>query len=329
MVKDWHKLNFIVPIKESVSSDGEFLIKGPAINVTTTRNGTKFIAKELRKSATSLNDKPILKDHNNSVDSIVGRTTMNNKFNETNKRVDFEARIVDESMREKINQGLIKNVSVGAVVEDLIEHTDKDTNEKSLIATGIDFVELSLVAVPADPNAGFAKALMESYNLKQESEDVLIINERKKEEVITMSEEKTDKKIEAPVKEEIVESKPIEVKIDTSDLKDVIGEAVKAGITEGIKAVNENALAAQEEPTKEEDAPKEEPVKEDPVKEEPVADETKGEIATEEPTNDQSGFDNYVIERSETGTGFSLGIKEYPTGNSKLNPNADYPWEEN
>ena len=85
MAKDWHKLNFNVPILEQVSTEKAFLIKGVAINETTTRNNITYVADELRSSTASFKNKPILKDHKNEIDSIVGRTTENIRFNENSK----------------------------------------------------------------------------------------------------------------------------------------------------------------------------------------------------------------------------------------------------
>ena len=59
---------------------------------------------------------------------------------------------MDEKMCQMINDGRITSVSIGAMVENLTEN-DEGTYVK---ASGIEFVELSLVAVPADPNAGFS-----------------------------------------------------------------------------------------------------------------------------------------------------------------------------
>ena len=155
------RLDFSVPITESMTKNNQdFLIKGTAINVGTTRNETIFVEEELMTSAHSLKDKPLLKDHNNSVDSIVGKVT--NAFFNQNK-IDFEAKVIDEMTREKIKQGLISSVSVGAMVNEVEKVFDTEDEEKFLgfKVKGIDFVELSLVAVPADPNAGFAQAISE------------------------------------------------------------------------------------------------------------------------------------------------------------------------
>ena len=171
-MNEWKKLNFCVPITESLKADnGDFFIRGVAINATTTRNRTRFEAAELQASAPTLRNKPLLKDHNNSVDSIVGRTTNNVNFDVQTQAVMFEAYVIDEAIQKKINAGLIQNVSIGAVLtKDPEIIKDSEGNVEAIVAKGIDFVELSLVAVPADPNAGFAKALMESFDLKVKEE---------------------------------------------------------------------------------------------------------------------------------------------------------------
>jgi len=169
-MKDWRKLEFFVPILENFRdlNGDEFLIRGVAISETTTRNNVRYLAEELEKAAPTLRDKPILKDHINSVDSIVGRTTQNVMYDSLDRNIKFEARITDKEIQEKIKRGDIKNVSIGAHVKEIEESTDSD--ERVITVKGIDFVELSLVAVPADPNAGFTAAVQESLKLKREME---------------------------------------------------------------------------------------------------------------------------------------------------------------
>lgn len=168
--KDWRHIEFVVPINESIVSGNDFIIRGIAINETTTRNGVTYTAEELLKSALTLRDKPILEDHKNEIRKIVGRTTNNVNFDLINKNVPFEARIMDKGIQEMIKDGRIKSVSVGAFVNN-IESSSADGESDKMVAKGIDFVELSLVAVPADPNAGFTMALAESFRLKNKVDD--------------------------------------------------------------------------------------------------------------------------------------------------------------
>jgi len=167
-LKDWHIFEFFVPIQETSSIGKEFLIKGIAINETTTRNGIKYIAKELELAAPSFRGKPILLDHKNEVKNIVGRTTANVSYSPSKKAIEFEARIMDEDIRNMINDGRISDVSIGAKVQDLVQN--KDTKE--VTAVGIEGLEISLVAVPGDPGANIGQAFEESLRLKESFEDV-------------------------------------------------------------------------------------------------------------------------------------------------------------
>jgi len=225
--RDWHKLNYIVPITEAIGKPDSFIIRGVAINETTTRNNHVFLAEELEKSAESLRDKPILKDHLNSVDAIVGRTTQNVSYDRINKNIPFEGRIVDRDIQQKIKDGLVKSVSVGAMVKDL-ERGEEDR----FIARGIEFVELSLVAVPADPEAGFAKAMRESFELKEKDGDEDEDKDDDLYEEEKMGETKEVDKMESDVeilKKEIAEMK---AKKAEEESKKQLSEAVAKAVAE-------------------------------------------------------------------------------------------------
>lgn len=173
------RFNFAAKITESVQEkeDGDLFIEGVAINETVTRNGITYTAVELEKSAPSLVGRPILKDHEAKVDNIVGRVTESGF--DTNK-INFKARIPDKDMKEKIRNGLVNEVSIGAGAEII----DKETKEsgKQRIATNIQFYELSFVAIPGDPGAGVTmmNALAESFDSKKEiKEDRKMAEENK------------------------------------------------------------------------------------------------------------------------------------------------------
>ena len=202
------KFNFNLPIQESHSENvgrkQDFFIKGVAINETTTRNGHKFVAEELTKATSSLRNKPILKDHKNEIDSIVGRTTENVFYDKGINAIKFEARITDEKMQQMITDGLITSVSVGAAIKDYEIEEDGSHNLK-----GIEFLELSLTAIPADPNAGFVRA---SFNAIKEEESKYkcpecgksMPMEDKKKHMLTHKEDK----MEAEVKTETIVATP-------------------------------------------------------------------------------------------------------------------------
>lgn len=188
--------HFSVPILESATIDKEFIINGIAISETTTSNGHKFIAEELRPAGSKLKGIPLLKDHENSVDKIVGRV-ISSGFDEIESNIKFKAKVNDPQMKALIERGDLNSVSIGATVREL-----EETKEGDLIARGINIKELSLVAVPADSNATFGLALREAYNAQNIPKHINIIAREDKK--MTEQDEKTP---EVEKKEENVEAK--------------------------------------------------------------------------------------------------------------------------
>lgn len=288
--KDWRILEFIMPISEARKVGDEFLITGIAINETTTRNGIKYTVDELENAAQSFRGKPILLDHENKVQNIVGRTTENVNFNVEKKGIQFEARIVDEDIREKINQGLITDVSIGASVKDLTE--EEDGSRK---AVGLEGMEISLVAVPGDPNANIAQAMEDSFMIRESMLNKLKggIKEMAEEEEQKQEEKTEDEAPEEEAKEEPV-VEPAEEKVHNTNVN-----VDMSAVTEAIKALKDEIADLKK--VKEEDA--EEP--EAPT--EPVEDETKGEVAAEEPEAEaEETTESLVLEQAETGKGFAI-----------------------
>jgi len=281
MTKNWQTFEFCVPIQETLAKEKDFFIRGVAINETITRNGVSYVGEELEKATASLRGKPILKDHNNSVDSIVGRTTDNVMFNTEKKRIDFEAKIIDPLVQQKIKAGLITNVSIGAGVREFEENEEEGG---APIARGIEFFELSLVAVPGDPNAGILSALAESFNLSKEANPVKqkVVEEENKMAEPTMEDLKATK--------EKLEKEVAALEIAKLELK-------KEELSNN-EAANNNVVKEEAEPEA-----KAEPAKEEPAAE--VKDETKGEVAPEPAKEEPAGEENYAVTVSEYG-GYAL-----------------------
>ena len=169
---------------ETKEAFAEFLVRGVAIEECTSRNGITYVAKELQKSAGSMINKPILKDHENKIDSIVGKV-INSKYDENKKAILYEGKIVDEKTKEMIKQGVINHVSIGATVQNLREETLNES--KTVIAEGIEILELSLTPVPGIPNATITQAIAEAFELQKNKE---IKNEVEKvEEIEVLKEE--------------------------------------------------------------------------------------------------------------------------------------------
>jgi hypothetical protein len=298
--KNWKHVEFCSPINETFISDKkEFFIKGVAINETTTRNGVTYISEELEKAAPSFRNKPILKDHNNSIESIVGRTTENVHFENTidgKGRIMFEAQIMDRTMQEMINDGRIQNVSIGTMLEDLKE--DEDTG--TVTAIGMEGLEISLVAVPGDSGAGLTQALSESLKLKKNE----IITKLQSEEVMETEVENVQNKnteIETPTVE-------VEVPADNTEAQEKLRIATAELAKYKAKEEAEKFKAAVAEEVKKQLENSQPPVKNELAKEE-TEDETQGSVGSEEPEDD-SIEEGLVIEKAETGKGFAM-YREY------------------
>lgn len=158
---DWHSLRYAVPIIENAYLNNRFIIKGVAINETTTLNNHKYIAEELEKAAPTLVSKPMLKDHNNSVDSIVGKV-IESAFDAQRRNIRFTAEVMDKQIQEMIKDGRLNKVSIGAYAQDLIQE-----ESGAYVAKGIQIKELSFVAVPGDDNAEFGLAMSSNYGIKE------------------------------------------------------------------------------------------------------------------------------------------------------------------
>ena len=281
-LKDWRVLEFYTPIEENFADGDDFIIRGVAINETTTLNNVKYVAEELEKAAASFRNVPILLDHKNEIKSIVGRTTERVDWNLNFRRIDFEGKIMDKEIIEMIKDGRIGSVSIGAKVQDLIEEEDG-----SMKAIGIHGLEISLVAVPGDSQANLAQAMQHGLTLKElanednykfKKEDKMAEEEEKTEEV--PAEVPEEKPAETPEEKEVVAEEKVQkinVKVDTSEI---------SGMKEQIAELKE-LLIEKKKLT--------EQVEEEKEEEKESEDETKGEVSTE--TEEKlENVDNLIVE---------------------------------
>lgn len=259
-------LEYYVPLKQSATVDGEFFIEGIAINETTTSNGHVFVGEELSKAARTLNGVPLLKDHINSVDSVVGRVK-NAYFDESLRAIPFKAQIADEGVKNKIKQGLINSVSVGAHVkpEDIVQLENGDIQPTNII-----FKELSVVAVPADSGATFEVALNNAYNRYKEdltkderrfkeqnmSEETEIpkTEETKEESQETVEEEQTEEPKEEQKEESVEESAIDKLTERINALEETIKKLQEADKDEEKEEAEEESEEAEESDEEEEEA---------------------------------------------------------------------------
>ncbi len=297
--KEGLMLEYFVPIESSAELDGDFIINGFAINETTTSNGHKFLGEELSKAANTLIGVPLLKDHHNSVDSIVGKVRVAH-WEESQRNIQFTAIVKDPKMIQLIKDGLLSTVSVGADVkpEDIEETEDGD-----IIPHNIQFKELSLVAVPADGGATFSKALnsaYKSYSTKLKEVEDSKSNERG--DNMTEEEKKTEstetvETPEVPKEEAKEETKEEEAK---EEPKEEPSEEDKA-LDEKIKALEIKAKKKKLAALLEADADEEEAKK---APEEKEKEEEEGEEAEEEDKVEEKGdykfnqtYNSFGIER--------------------------------
>ena len=134
-------------------------INGKAVYENISLNRVKYEAKELEKAAPTLINKPLMTDHVNSVNNVIGKVTAA-WYDAAQKAVMFTAevykKLLDEKLLTRILKGLVNKVSIGA---DVAKVAYKKIGEDLIrIVKGITFVELSLVAVPGNSDADFTKA---------------------------------------------------------------------------------------------------------------------------------------------------------------------------
>lgn len=277
-------VEYFVPITSKAEVNGEYTIEGVAISETTTSNGHVFEADELRMSAKSLIGVPLLKDHINTVDNIVGKVK-GASFNEQMRNIPFKAIVEDNKMKALINKGLLGTVSVGAHVDpkDIVENDDGTITPHNII-----FKELSLVAVPADPSATFGKALNQAYTThKSQSTENQVdkIIERGDTQMSEEAKPEVSETEETTVEEPVEEAKEEEVEAE-EEKSDAVEERLNT-----IEAKLDKLLEADVDETKEVEK-EAEPVKEE-VEEE--ADEEEEEI--EEKYKIVEGHKSFSFER--------------------------------
>ncbi len=183
------KFEFTAPIiKEKVmGEDGKvvekYTVQGTAVHATISRNGVKYVAEELEKATPTLKSKPILDSHNqDSIKNILG-VVEDAWYDAAEQAVKFKGDIKNKDAQKQIDNGLVKHVSIGARARELVKETkDKVT---TLVAKGLEFLELSLVAVPGIPTATLTHALSEALKLEEDkmAEDINVKEDERVKEL--------------------------------------------------------------------------------------------------------------------------------------------------
>ena len=179
------KFNYGVAIEKFDLTEAQnvksLFVHGTAIKEVVSRNGVKYVAKELEKAAPGLKGKPILKDHKNDVDHIIGKV-IDSSYDAVEKSIKFRGLIADEKVQSLILNGLLNHVSIGAQVTNMREESNDDG--KAMVAEGLEILELSVTPVPGVPTAsimpgeGFAVALQEAYETQHTSAKEVIVIEK-------------------------------------------------------------------------------------------------------------------------------------------------------
>ena len=123
-------------------------VAGIAIRPGISRNNIKYTVEELKKTAHELGNKPILKDHISQTDNVIGKT-ISASFSKDMKGegVFYEGWAKEDGtgIVERIEDGRISEVSIGAIVEEMIKENEEDSH---IIARGIHYLELSTTPTP-------------------------------------------------------------------------------------------------------------------------------------------------------------------------------------
>lgn len=264
--------------------EGVVEIEGFAVHVGTF-NRITIQKEELDKSVASLVGQPILKNHNNSVDVVVGKITEAHCEVDPNcgeYAIKYKA-ILDEQEEDlirKMKLDFVSSVSVGFRCEHICSICGEDVfncdhwfwdDGFQILAKDIDFHELSIVAVPADSDAtvkvNFVNESNQFENLEQFKDErrtkmsdfeakyndmVEKFNEfkmEKVEEINTMKEEfkATKEKLEADKADEMKKALEFKAEIETLKQEKEMLETKISEFEESFKAIEEEKLSALRE----------------------------------------------------------------------------------
>ena len=281
----------------------KFYVQGEALRPGKSKNRIVYTEEEIKKTYTELANKPILKDHINTVDNTIGRTTQCLiKNDEKGMALGYEGWIKEDgtNLLEKIQDGRVCEVSIGAMCDRLVKEKD-DSDE--LTAIGLHYCEMSVTPTPGVSNTRISQNVTpthESFNdLTQEELDVISkefeeLPEVKKEENI-----QTEQK--AP-NAEITEEKNMEEKTEAAPASPpaLQESAVDAKIVEATKTLLEEVKALKTEMSE--------------LKTEKIKTEAKFKTEAEQVAKAAEGCEGYCIENASKG----LALWKMPKANGSF-----------
>ena len=226
-------------------------VEGIAVRTGTSLNNHLFISEELEKGFQTLQGKPILKDHNSTVDSAIGKVTQVGFIKEAdgNSHITMTGFVLEDEKRtiEKIETGIISEVSIGAYAEQMLKESEESD---VVIPVGLHFMEVSLTPTPAVKGTSIARASIqeeEKYECpecgkemnSQESLDKHMMTHKEEEkmdnkEPITAQPTKVDYAAElAKVQEELAKAKLEMAKKELESMKaGAVQESVRPAIVQ-------------------------------------------------------------------------------------------------
>lgn len=151
---------------KSETSDDSLIIKGYASTSDVDRVGEYFVPGAWKAAiAGYMSTNPVLLlDHNQHTSSVIGKVV---KLEETSKGLYFEAKLTNDpafdSLRYRVKEGLINSVSVSG----------RWSYDGPAIKLVTDLYEISLVAVPCNPNALVSAKQFESDNIEVEKPNTI------------------------------------------------------------------------------------------------------------------------------------------------------------
>lgn len=303
-------------------------VSGIAVKPQVSRNGIKYTAEELAKFAPSMKGKPILKDHEALTDNVIG--VVMSALCDKKGKVVYEGWVKEDgtNLIEKIRDGRIKEVSIGAMVGKLVESEVNSEKERGvLVAVDMEAMELSTTPTPGNRGTSLKYALENTKNgkvVRPVCERLVLEDVEEQEEENIMAEDEVKTPIEEP-KEDVQTTKEPKEEVKEQPIKEPKEEEKSEGVQEEEKEEEpkkaqesvvklnvdssefDNAIAKAKELVELQNQLKKEN-KEQEVKEEIKMTEEntlKGKVVKDNEVKEEKTT-KYVLENSEVGRGSSL-----------------------
>lgn len=143
-------------------------VNGIAIKAGISRNKIRYTPEVLNKFSLTLTGRPILKDHNTTVDNTVGLVTQSFSLNK-GETVQYSGWVKDLDVQEKIKDGRIKEVSIGAIAGKVLKESD---DSDILLVEDLEGMELSLTPTPGVMGTSVVHAI-ERFNKGEKMKPIL------------------------------------------------------------------------------------------------------------------------------------------------------------